>query len=632
MNILANNGDLMTAKEEQMKAKLIGTAIAIVAIGLALYELLNCYVFMVSTIQHRMVFLGFSLILVFLTAISDSKKYPAILLYIFLALLTLSTICYLWVNLDRLLFRMSFAGTIDIIVGFLILALVFIACYLSFGITLPIITTCLLVYGLFSSYLGGPELSIRELITTVDLTFGSYDLWGKILIVAANVIFLFVFFGAMLQGLGVTDFFLEIGYIMGKRARSGPALAAVLSSALTGMTVGQASPNVALTGAFTIPLMKRAGYKKEVAASIEAAASGGGQIMPPIMGAGAFVMADLLSVPYLKIMAMSLFPALLYFFSIAVYVHLQALRGNVAKLDQQVNISKIILFGPLFIIPLLVILFLLYQGYPPMIGAFWGTIVLIALSMVRKETRPRIKMILDGCIKGSKLGAQIGIACATLGPIIALMTKTGLGLQIGFSVERWSGGNIYLALVIMMLAIILLGLEVPTVAAYLIAAVVAIPAIVKLGIAPEKAHMFAFYFGAFSGLTPPVGMAAIVASNIAESNYFKTAMLSVGAASTAFLVPYVFVFNGDLLLLSGTTIHSFLFTLSATAAGLIMVQVGIVGYYFHRLKITERCLAFLSGITFLVFASQGMYIFLLIAIVSGALISVKSYRVNKATA
>jgi len=619
----------MPANEERMKLNLIGTAIAFVAIGMALYELLNCYVFMVSTIEHRMVFLGFSLTLIFLTAVNDSKKYPAILLYIFLTLLALSTIFYLWFNIERLLFRMSFAGTTDIIAGLLILALVFTACYLSFGIMLPIIVMVLLVYGLLSHYVGGPELSLTELITTVALTFGSYDLWGKILIIAANVIFLFVFFGAMLQALGVSEFFLELGYVMGKKAKSGPALAAVLSSALTGMTIGQASPNVALTGAFTIPLMKRAGYKKEVAASIEAAASGGGQIMPPIMGAGAFVMADMLSVPYSKILTMSLFPALLYFLSIAVYVHLQALRGNVAKLNQQVDTRKLILFGPLFVIPLFVILSFLYLGYPPMIGAFWGTIILLILSMVRKETRPKIMMIIDGCIKGSTIGAKIGIACATLGPIIALMTKTGIGLQIGFSVERWSGGNIFLALVIMMFAVILLGLEVPTVAAYLIAAVVAIPAIVKLGIAPEQAHMFAFYFGAFSGLTPPVGMAAIVASKIAESNYFKTAMLSVGAACTAFLVPYVFVFNGDLLLLGGTTIHSFIVSLSVTAAGLVMIQVGIVGYCFHRLRIPERSLAFLSGITFLVFASQGMYVFLLIAIVSGAFISIKSYHVNR---
>jgi len=620
----------MTTNQEQAKAKIIGTAIAIVAICMALYELANCYIFIVSTIEHRMVFLGFCLTLIFLTAISDSNKYPLILLYIVLIFLALATILYLWLNIERLLFRMSFAGTVDIIAGLIILVLVFTACFLSFGITLPIIAAALLSYGLFSHYIGGPELSVTELITTVALTFGSYDLWGKILIIAANVIFLFVFFGAMLQALGVSDFFLELGYVMGKRVRSGPALSAVLSSALTGMTIGQASPNVALTGAFTIPLMKRAGYKKEVAASIEAAASGGGQIMPPIMGAGAFVMADLLSVPYLKILTMSLFPALLYFFTVAVYVHLQALRGHVQKLDQRVDIRKIVLFGPLFVIPLLVILSFLYRGYPPMIGAFWGTVVLVMLSLIRKETRPRIRMIINGCIKGSTIGAQIGIACATLGPIVALMTKTGIALQIGFSVERWSGGNIFLALAIMMFAVIILGLEVPTVAAYLIAAVVAIPAIVRLGIAPEQAHMFAFYFGAFSGLTPPVGMAAIVASKIADSNYFKTAMLSVGAACTAFLIPYVFVFNGDLLLLSGTTIPSFLTSLSVTTAGLIMIQVGIVGYYFQRLKIPERFLALLSGITFLVFASQGLPAFLIIAIVSGVFISIKSYLANRA--
>ncbi|MCF8034560.1 MAG: TRAP transporter fused permease subunit [Desulfarculaceae bacterium] len=578
-------------------------ALALVAVAMALYHLINVYFSVVGTIEHRMIHLVFALVLIFLGAAKAGKGRWFWWLMI---AASLSVVAYLWINLESLLFNVGFPTILDVVVGFLVLFIVFAACWQSFGWILPSMACLLLAYGFFGHLLGGPELSVGELITTVDLTFGSYDLWGTILIISANVIFLFIFFGGMLGALGANDFFLELGKVVGRYSRSGPAMTAVISSALMGTTTGQATPNIAVTGAFTIPLMKRVGYKPEVAASVEAAASGGAQIMPPIMGAGAFVMADLLGVPYADIISAAAIPAALYFVSVAFFVHFSALKLKVAPLTEKPDRGVLLATAPLFMVPVAAILVLFFLGFPAMFAAFWGIVSLLALSLLRRRTRPPLKRVLAGCVKGAVTGAKVAVACATLGPIIALVTKTGLGMLVGYSVETWAGGSLFVALVMAMGCVIILGLEVPTVAAYLVGAMVAIPALIRLGLEPIQAHMFAFYFGAFSGLTPPVGMAAIVASRIAEARYIKTALLSIGAAVAGFLVPYVFAYNGSLLLTPGTQAGPLMATVTLVVLGLGALQMSFVGYLAHRLNLLERGLSLAAGLGLLVAAALGL--------------------------
>ncbi|RJX29722.1 MAG: TRAP transporter fused permease subunit [Desulfarculus sp.] len=578
----------------------LARATAAVAVAMSLYHLLDCYVSLAGTIEHRMIHLLFALGLIFLSAAQERRR---TWFWLLLLALALASVVYLRLNLERLLFDMGFPLPLDVVVGFIVLGVVFLACWQSFGVILPLMACLLLAYGFLGRYLGGPILSVQEIITTVDLTFGSYDLWGSILIISANVIFLFVLFGGLLAALGANDFFLELGKVVGRYSRSGPAMTAVISSCLMGMTTGQATPNIAVTGAFTIPLMKKVGYQPSVAASIEAAASGGAQIMPPIMGAGAFVMADLLGVSYAEIVTYAAIPALLYFASVALFVHLQAIKNGVQPRREPVDLAKLLSAAPLFMVPMAAILALLYLGYPAMLAAFWGVVSVLGLSLINPRTRPSWRRVLDGCVKGAVIGAKVAVACATLGPIIALVTKTGLGLTLGYSVELWAGGSLLLALLIAMGCVIVLGLEVPTVAAYLIAAMVAIPALVRLGLQPAQAHMFAFYFGAFSALTPPVGMAAIVASRIAGAPYVRTAWHSMAAAAAGFLVPFVFAYNGQLLLLPGA--GSLTVAIAATLAGLAVFQVGFVGLAFTRMGLGERGLALAAGLGLLVFAGRG---------------------------
>jgi TRAP transporter 4TM/12TM fusion protein len=578
------------------------TALAATALAMAAYHLANTYFSLVGTIPHRMIHLGFALVLIYLAAAEAGRRvWP----WLAMAAAAVGCIGYLWLNLERLLFNLGFPLPADVAVGFAVLALVFVACWQSFGYILPLMALALLAYGFWGHHLGGPILSVDEVATTVALTFGSYDLWGNILIISANVIFLFVLFGGLLGGLGAAGFFLELGKLVGRYSKSGPAMTAVISSACMGMTTGQATPNIAVTGAFTIPLMKRVGYPPAVAASVEAAASGGAQIMPPIMGAGAFVMADLLGVSYGEVVVTAALPAVLYFASVAFYVHFHAAKSGVGLAPERPDLAVLAANAPLFVGPVAVILALLFWGYPSMYAAFWGIASLLAVSLLRRRTRPSWGQVVDGCVKGATIGAKVAVACATLGPIIALVTKTGLGLTIGYSVEAWAGGSLFLALLICMACVIVLGLEVPTVAAYLIAAMVAIPALVRLGLHPQQAHMFAFYFGAFSALTPPVGMAAIVASRLAGAGYLRTAVNSMGAAVGGFLIPLVFAYNGSLLLVPGTDPATAALSVALVLAGLALFQMGFVGYFLSRLGPAARGLALASGGGFLWCAASG---------------------------
>lgn len=602
------------------------TAVAVAAVAMAAYHLAYVYYSLVGSIENMMVHLSLGLLLVALATARETKGWRG---FVGLAgaAAGVAAILYLWANLEVIQSNPGFARPADLFWGAVIVAAALTGCYLSFGAVLPLVAMGLLLYAYVERHFGGPILDVKEIISTVCLTFGGYDMWGGILNVSANVIFLFVLYGGLCFGLGATNSFEQIGNYFGRYTRAGPALSAVVSSCLMGTTTGQVSPNVAIVGTFTIPLMKRVGYKAHVAAAIEAAASAGGQIMPPIMGAGAFVMAELLGVSYLRVCRMAILPAMLYFGCVGIFVYLQANRSRVDFMEGAVDWRKVRDYAPLFVAPLAVILAVMAAGYPPMMAAFWGIGLLFGLSMVSGRTRPTAKMVLEGCVMGATIGAKIALACATLGPIVALVTKTGLGLEIGASVERWSGGNLFLGLVMLMAAVIVLGMEVPTVAAYLMAAVFAIPVLVRLGLDPMQAHMFAFYFGGFSALTPPVGMAAVVASKMAGASYLRTAGASVVAAMGAFIVPYVFVYDGSLLLLPGTTAGAVLKAFAATLAGIGFLQCALVGYLLDDSPAAERiACAVCGGILLLSIASHRGEGLLLGAVLGGGIVAQSARR------
>lgn len=600
------------------QTRIIDAITAGVAVLMVIYHMINCYYSIVGNIEHRILHLIFALTIIFLGVARKGGKIR-LTLSTLLIVGSIALCTYLWIDMERLLQYVGFPLPKDTIIGFLTMGIVLAASYFAIGSVLVIVVVAIMLYAFFGHYLGGPILSVNEIISTTVLNFGGYDMFGQILNVSAGTIFLYIVYGGLLQGFKATDFIFELGKGLGRRTRSGPAMTAVVGSALMGMTTGQTTPNIAVTGSFTIPLMKKSGYKPEVAGAIEAAASGGGQITPPIMSLGAFVMAEVLGISFADVIKMAVVPAALYYASIMGFVHLQALKSKIEPPAEQMFMKRVYVTAPLFVFPLITILIILFSGYPTAIGAFWGIILLFLISFLRKETRPSFGSLIEGTLMGVKTGAAIAAACASIGPAIALMTKTGLGLIIGYSVEAWSGGNVFIGLIILMLATILLGMELPTVAAYIIGAIIAVPPLVRMGLNIYGAHMFTFYFSGFSALSPPIGMAAVVASRLAGASYIKTALHSMAAAAAAYCLPYIFAYNEQLLLIN-FEVFLFIKILGLTLLGLFCFQIGFVGYFLRHLNIGERVLALLGGVGFFGCLISQNRVFVYVAIICAAIV------------
>ncbi|MBW1803265.1 MAG: TRAP transporter fused permease subunit [Deltaproteobacteria bacterium] len=528
----------------------------------------------------------------------------------FLIALSLFSTVYIFIeytNLAEMRGPLYLLTNFDVFVGISLIVIALIGCWMTFGAVFPIIALCFMCYAYFGRYLSGPfatpEIPIRELMSVYSMGFTG-GLYGMTLGISANYIFLFVLFGGVLGATGASRFFTQLGSLAARKMAGGPAITAIVSSALLGSINGSAMANVATTGAFTIPLMKKVGYKAEQAGAVEAAASTGGQIMPPVMGAAAFVMAEMLEMPYVRVMIAAAIPSLLYFFSTGVYVQLQAKK---MKIDARGAIKSapardVLADAPIFIVPLVIIVVLLLMRYSPMFTIFWGIVALFVLNgiqvAIRKE-KGAMKRFLDGFVKGAVSGAAIALSCAVLGPIIATVTKTVLGLKIAGIIAQWSGGHLVFALLITMVASMILGMGVPTMPAYVLVALVACPVLVKMNVTLLSAHMFCFIFAIFSCLTPPIAISAIPAAGIAKSSYLRTALESTKVGLVGFLVPYLIVFAPELMF-EHSSFFQILITVISSVAAIMALGSAIVGYCYHELGILERLIfgvaaAFLFG-------------------------------------
>jgi TRAP transporter 4TM/12TM fusion protein len=597
-----------------MRERLLGSAITILAVVMGLYHLIYTQYLLQEPIEHQDTHLAFALVIVFLLQVKDRPRSWPLMLGLMIPLSLIST-GYIKVFYNELVERPGFPITADVVIGFILLLVTLEACRRSFGWILPILAVIMAIYSLLGHLIPGPmghtELSVARYISAIVTGFSGLGIFGTLLGISANYIFLFMLFSGLLQASGALDFFLQGGRLVGRHIKSGPAQTAVVASGLVGMVSGQATSNVALTGSFTIPLMKKAGYKPETAAAIEAAASSGGQIMPPIMGAAAFVMAGFIGVPYFKIMIAAVIPALLYFVSVGMFVHLQAMKENLGSSAEEVDTRQMLVTGPLFIIPLLLLTVLLVRGYSPMFSAFWAIVCLFLVSLPRRETRLTARRLVDGFTMGARTGAQIAVATATLGPILAMATHTGIAIKISSLVEIWSGGNLLVALIITMVASVFLGTGLPTVAAYSVVAIVIAPALVRMGVEVFQAHFFGFIFATFSALTPPVGVASIVASKMAGASYMRTSYHAVRAGFAAYIVPFLLIWNGNLLLRGDDPVWG-VTSIVAVVAALWGLQAGFSTHYLRALRPWEIGLAFLSSATLFAFAAIENY-FLFIA-------------------
>ena len=415
--------------------------------------------------------------------------------------------------------------------------------------------------------------------------------------VCSTYIVLFIIFGAFLEATGISDFFIQCANTIAGSASGGPAKVAVISSALCGMVSGSSVGNTVTTGSVTIPMMKKTGYPGEFAGAVEAAASTGGQIMPPIMGAAAFLMAEMVGVPYSQIVIKAILPAVLYFTGIFLMVHLRAKRLGLKGVPrEQLPKAKVILPKIYLLIPLVALVYLITAGYTMSRAAIIATVLCIVVSMFNKEHRMTPKKFLDALETGAKNTLSIAVACGIAGIIAGVVTMTGLGQVFIDVIVNISNGNLLIALIFTMLCCIVLGMGVPTTATYIIMATTCAPILTTgMGLNSICASMFVFYFGIVADITPPVALAAYAGSAIAKSDPMRTALNASKLAIGAFLIPYIFCLNPAMLLID-TNIPEFVLIIITSVIGMYAISAALEGYMTTRLNPLFRALLAVAGL------------------------------------
>lgn len=414
---------------------------------------------------------------------------------------------------------------------------------------------------------------------------GLEGIYGTALGVSATYIILFIVFGAIMAKSGLGQFFNDLAMALAGRSKGGPAKVAVVSSGFMGSINGSALANVVSTGAFTIPLMKRVGYRANFAGAIEASASVGGQILPPIMGAAAFIMAETLGVSYTTIILAGLLPALLYYLGVISQVHLRADRlGMVGMSSSDIpRVKEVMAERGHLLVPILFLIFMLFVVETSVTyAAFWTIIVTLVFAQLRRGTRMSIWQLLEALENGARLTVSVALACAAVGIIVGVAALTGFGLKLGSAIVDVGGSSLFLSLVFTMLTAIVLGMGLPSIPAYIITATVAAPALVQLGVEQLTAHMFVFYFGLFANLTPPVALAAFAAAGLSGGRPMATGFQSLKLAIAGFIVPYMFVYSNSLLLNNASGVTEAASVAFTAVVGVLMLAVASEGYLFAR--------------------------------------------------
>lgn len=518
--------------------------------------------------------------------------------------------------------RISGYSTPDVLISILGILLVLEATRRTVGLPIVIVASVAILYALFGKWiptqiLSHPGFSIERLAP--NLWFQESGVFGTPVQISAKFIYLFLFFGVILVHTPIGKFFNDIAFALTGRYTGGTAKAAVVASALQGTVSGSSVGNTVATGSFTIPMMKKAGFKPEFAGGTEAAASTGGQIMPPMMGAAAFIMMEYLGVSYATIMLAALVPAILYFTGIFLGTHFEAKKLGILGLPK----SKLPIFKDLMIkngymlIPLIVIIVTIISGFTPQRAALFGILSAFIIAYVRKESRMSFRQIVNLLEQGARVALPVIGAVATAGIIAGVVSITGLGSKFAAGIIALANGHLILALFFTMIACIILGMGLPTTANYVVTATIAAPALInEFMVAPLAAHMFVFYFGIVADITPPVCLAAYAGAGIAKANPFKTGMTAVKLAIAAFIVPFIFIYN-PILVLVDVTAGKLLLAIITALLGMIGVSSAVIGYLVRNSRMWERFILFGAGLMLIIpeLISSGIGLGLIILIV-----------------
>jgi TRAP transporter 4TM/12TM fusion protein len=487
----------------------------------------------------------------------------------------------------------------DYIVGGLGILLTMEAVRRVVGLPIVLISGFFLVYAYFGAHFPGfmahRGYSLERIASHLYLT--TEGILGIPLGVCASFIYLFILFGSFREKTGIGQLFIDISNAVAGWASGGPAKMAVITSALEGTVSGSSVANTVESGSMTIPMMKRLGYRPEFAAAVEASASTGGQIMPPIMGAAAFIMAEFLNIPYLDIAKAAAIPACLYFFGVFIEVHFEAKKYKLRGLtrEERPRFAVVMRERGHLLLPLFAIILFLVAGFTPLYAALMGLLICVVAGATRRSTRMSPREIADAFELGARNAIGVALACASAGIIIGVVTLTGLGLKLANGLVDLAGGYLLPTLIFTMITSLILGMGAPTTANYIITSTIAAPALILLKVHPLAAHMFVFYFGIIADITPPVALAAYAGAGIAKSDPMKTGWIATKLAIGAFIVPYIFVYNPAMLWIDTTPLH-FAQTLITSCAGMTAVGAAMIGFCLAPMKGLERAWFFVAGI------------------------------------
>jgi TRAP transporter 4TM/12TM fusion protein len=579
--------------------------VLVAAVSLSLFHFYTSGFGLLLAIKQRSVHLAFVLFLVYMLYPAGAKaRKDKVAWYDFiLAGLAVYAVLYHVIFFNDIIMRSGLPTTMDLAMGFIGITLLLEATRRVSNPILPGIAIFFLFYCYFGRHFPAMFAHRGFNITRIinHMYMGTEGVFGIPLGVSSTFVFMFILFGSFLEQTGMGRFIIDLSMALAGGSTGGPAKVAVLSSGLMGSISGSSVANVCTTGMFTIPLMKSVGYKPYFAGAVEAVASTGGQIMPPVMGAAAFIMAEFLGVPYIQVAMAAIVPALLYYFAVIVQVHLEATRLGLKGLPRE-KLPKV---WPLLktkghlLIPLVAIVYFLLAGFTPLKAAYNGILATLIVSFFNKETRMTIPKLKDALDSGARGALGVACACATVGIIVGTATLTGLGLRIASAIITLSGGVLIISLMLTMVACILLGAGLPTTANFIVTSTMAAPALLQLGVAPMAAYMFVLYFGIAADLSPPVALAAYAGAGIAGDDPMKTGGTAIRLAIAGFLVPYIYVYN-PMLVLVGFEVIPFTISIGTALLGVFLLGAGSIGFYKVSMPLWLRAVAVAGALNLLV--------------------------------
>lgn len=606
--------------------KAVAVALVIVAMAMAIYQLLYTQILIQDPDGHLITHLGFAFVVVFLSLILRTTNTRRRWLIVVLLVLSLAVTGYLMIELDDILsYRTSIPASSDLFTGALVIIILLIGNWLVFGKTFTIVSLVAIAYIIFGRYLPSPftvpAISYERILMWLSVELGTgKGVYGDILDLSATYLYLFIFFGGVLYAFGGTRFIIGVGLWAGSKLLSGPAMVALFGSTLLGTITGSTVANITITGSFTIPMMKKSGYTPEQAAAIETVSSNGGQITPPIMGATAFLMAGFANIPYIEIVVAAIVPALLYFICVFFYITLTAKKMKIQVSVKPVNARELLLDSPIFVLPLGVLVYLLIKGYTlPFVG-FWSILTIIAAGLVsnalRKEIHLDFKQTLNRVVDGIRSASETAMICGLLGVVVSALVSSGLVIKLPLAIEDLSHGILPIALFITMISSMLLGIGLPTPAAYILVAIGAVPTLLNMGVPLLAAHLFVFVSAISSHITPPIAIGALVASQIAGADYWGTCWEAMKAAFAKYLLPFFFIYAPVILLRPDA---GFLPTFLQVAAILVVIfslQIGVSNFCSTKLRFHETIAFIIASLFSLVavFTKEELFFFIGLAL------------------